>query len=292
MAGVKPNHRASPGPIANTGGMVTPETSPHASGPGNAAPAPQPTKAEQGWWSRWGSGAVHLGLDIVGMIPVVGEVADGANALIYLAEGDKVNAALSAAAMLPTGGQAATAAKWGRKSAQALESRAAKEGAQALEARAAKEGSPKISEKVADTAKRDNPTSSGKSSDGKSEGGHVNGDPKCRLLAASIYSKVPEVASRFKDMVDDKLDLFGLTVNAGGAKGAPHPSLPKGSGTWHGHVQQLEQKQRSLRQDINAYDAAKCTQPKVPGPVRDLAYHPIPAKPGGTLGYPFSALPK
>ena len=33
------------------------------------------------------------GLDIVGLIPVVGEVADGANAMIYLAEGDKVNAA-------------------------------------------------------------------------------------------------------------------------------------------------------------------------------------------------------
>ena len=54
-----------------------------------------------------------------------------------------------------------------------------------------------------------------------------------------------------------KIPIF----NAGGAKGAPPPSLLKGSGTWHGHVQQLEQKQRSLRQDINAYDAAKFTQP-------------------------------
>lgn len=138
MAGVKPNHRASPGPIANTGGMITPETSPHASGPGNAAPAPQPTKAEQGWWSRWGSGAVHLGLDIVGMIPVVGEVADGANALIYLAEGDKVNAALSAAAMLPTGGQAATAAKWGNKGLQSAVRQAEKKAAKELEEVAAK----------------------------------------------------------------------------------------------------------------------------------------------------------
>ena len=58
---------------------------------------------------------VHLGLDVAGMIPVIGEVADGANALLYLAEGDYTNAALSAAAMIPLAGTAATAAKLGMK---------------------------------------------------------------------------------------------------------------------------------------------------------------------------------
>ena len=58
---------------------------------------------------------VHLGLDVAGMIPVIGEVADGANALLYLAEGDYANAALSAAAMIPLAGTAATAAKLGMK---------------------------------------------------------------------------------------------------------------------------------------------------------------------------------
>lgn len=112
---VKPNHRPSPGPLGNTQGPILPETSPNASGAGNSAPPPRPPEAETGWWQRWGSDAVRTGLDIVGLIPVVGEVADGANPVIYLAEGDKVNAASIAASMLPLGGQAATAAKWGKK---------------------------------------------------------------------------------------------------------------------------------------------------------------------------------
>ena len=44
-------------------------------------------------------------------LPCVGEIADGANALIYLAEGDKVNAALSEAAMVPGAGMAVTGVK-------------------------------------------------------------------------------------------------------------------------------------------------------------------------------------
>jgi hypothetical protein len=58
------------------------------------------------------SGWLHGALDVVGLVPVFGEVADGANALWYLAEGDLVNAALSSAALLPIGGQFATASKY------------------------------------------------------------------------------------------------------------------------------------------------------------------------------------
>ena len=57
------------------------------------------------------STAIHLTLDVLGMIPVIGEPADGLNALIYLAEGDEVNAAISAAGMLPIGGMAVTGAR-------------------------------------------------------------------------------------------------------------------------------------------------------------------------------------
>jgi RHS repeat-associated protein len=53
----------------------------------------------------------HTILDVVGMIPVVGEIADGINAVWYLAEGDYLNAALSAAALVPFAGAAATGAK-------------------------------------------------------------------------------------------------------------------------------------------------------------------------------------
>lgn len=49
---------------------------------------------------------VHTGLDIVGFIPGVGDIADGVNAVIYLCEGDYVNAALSATSMIPVVGDA------------------------------------------------------------------------------------------------------------------------------------------------------------------------------------------
>lgn len=52
---------------------------------------------------------------MVGLIPGLGEIADGINAAIYFARGDKVNGMLSIAAMAPIGGQAATAAKFARK---------------------------------------------------------------------------------------------------------------------------------------------------------------------------------
>lgn len=61
------------------------------------------------------SEAVHTVLDVVGMIPLVGELADGANALLYAAEGDYANAALSAASMVPLAGNVVGAAKLGKR---------------------------------------------------------------------------------------------------------------------------------------------------------------------------------
>ena len=69
------------------------------------------------------SEGLHTLLDVVGMIPIVGELADGANALMYAAEGDYVNAAVSAASMIPLAGNvvgAAKLAKTGLKMAQKL----------------------------------------------------------------------------------------------------------------------------------------------------------------------------
>ncbi len=56
-------------------------------------------------------GFIHTTLDIVGLIPVVGEAADLVNGAIYLFEGDMVNASLSAAAAIPFAGWAATGTK-------------------------------------------------------------------------------------------------------------------------------------------------------------------------------------
>jgi hypothetical protein len=53
-------------------------------------------------------------LDVAGLVPGVGELADGANGGISLARGDEVGAALSFASMVPFAGWGATGAKWAR----------------------------------------------------------------------------------------------------------------------------------------------------------------------------------
>ncbi|MEV0489525.1 DNRLRE domain-containing protein [Streptomyces atratus] len=66
----------------------------------------------------------HATLDVVGLIPVVGEVADVANGLWYLAEGNYVDAALSMTSAIPLVGYGATAVKAGKyakKGADALD---------------------------------------------------------------------------------------------------------------------------------------------------------------------------
>ncbi len=60
------------------------------------------------WWSDVGHGI----LDVGGLVPVLGEPADGINALWYGAEGDTLNAGLSAAGMIPFAGWAATGGKF------------------------------------------------------------------------------------------------------------------------------------------------------------------------------------
>lgn len=64
---------------------------------------------------------IQTGLDVVGLIPAVGEVADGINAAIYLANGDYLNAGLITAAMIPFAGWGATGAKLGVKGMKAFD---------------------------------------------------------------------------------------------------------------------------------------------------------------------------
>ncbi len=57
----------------------------------------------------------HLILDGLGMIPVLGEVADGINGVLYLVEGRPGLAALSLSAMVPIAGNFVTAGKFGAR---------------------------------------------------------------------------------------------------------------------------------------------------------------------------------
>jgi Hemolysin coregulated protein Hcp (TssD) len=67
------------------------------------------------------SDILHGVLDVAGMVPVIGEVADGINALAYLAEGNTTDAALSAAAMIPIAGWGATGVKAIRKGSKIVD---------------------------------------------------------------------------------------------------------------------------------------------------------------------------
>jgi hypothetical protein len=64
--------------------------------------------------------AVHTGLDIVGMTPLFGNVADLANSAIYAAKGDVKNAGISLTAAIPGAGQAIAGARLATKGAKAL----------------------------------------------------------------------------------------------------------------------------------------------------------------------------
>jgi hypothetical protein len=76
---------------------------------------------------------LHLTLQTIGLVPFVGEVADGLDALVYLAEGDPANASISALAMVPVIGAKATAARRAVKMADVVgETRKARGGATAV----------------------------------------------------------------------------------------------------------------------------------------------------------------
>ncbi|MEK4114930.1 contractile injection system protein, VgrG/Pvc8 family [Paenibacillus sp. FSL W8-0919] len=83
-------------------------------------PQPPPKKEKKGFWGKLLDG-VQLVLDVAGMVPGIGEIADLANAAIYTARGDYTNAALSAAAAIPFAGWAATGAKFVNKGGKALD---------------------------------------------------------------------------------------------------------------------------------------------------------------------------
>ncbi|HKG05646.1 MAG TPA: RHS repeat-associated core domain-containing protein, partial [Pedobacter sp.] len=73
-------------------------------------------KKENNFWR------LHAALDLIGFIPVIGDLGDALNATIYLAEGDYANAALSAISIIPVVGDAiGKGIKVGRKVAKLVD---------------------------------------------------------------------------------------------------------------------------------------------------------------------------
>ncbi|HCE7029497.1 TPA: polymorphic toxin type 15 domain-containing protein [Pseudomonas aeruginosa] len=92
---------------------------------------------------------LQLGLDVVGLIPVVGEIADLANAGISLARGDYAGAALSLLSAIPFAGWLGTAGKVGRHGAKAAAEASAKAAKEAAERAAKKEAADKPAKEAA-----------------------------------------------------------------------------------------------------------------------------------------------
>jgi len=138
---------SSPEGIGNTKGqivyvnsisttMLTPEG-------GIAGDTNPPVKAEtpeeKSLWQK-ASPWVHGTLDVIGLVPGLGEISDGVNALVYVGEGDHVGAGLSAAAMIPFVGWGATVGKVGRHVAKEI----AEEGAERLLREGLEEGAERL----------------------------------------------------------------------------------------------------------------------------------------------------
>ncbi|KYG08217.1 hypothetical protein BE21_24965 [Sorangium cellulosum] len=118
-------------------------------------------EAEKSWWEK-ASDWVHTGLDIVGFIPGLGEIADGLNAAIYLAEGDYLNAAISAAGMIPFGGAAATGGRLAAKAGKAVAEAVGKEGAQEAAQQVGKQGAEQLGKEGAEKAGKEGAEKAGK----------------------------------------------------------------------------------------------------------------------------------
>ena len=114
----------------NTIGRVVGETTP-AAVPATQAnpPIEAETDSEKGWWNS-ASPWVHGGLDVLGFVPGLGAIPDLINAWIYAAEGDAVNASLSAVAAIPFAGDAIKGGVLVGKGAHRLGSEAAQQAVQ------------------------------------------------------------------------------------------------------------------------------------------------------------------
>ena len=173
QAQVKPNNYSPPGPIGNTTGLIVPDTAPNPTL--NSAPAITPTKKEEGWWKRWGSDVVHGALDVAGFFPVLGAIPDLVNAGVYAAEGDYVQAGISAVAAIPFGGDAVAAGNIAVKAGKQVAKRLEKETVEQIEKRLAKEAAEKLEREAAAKAAKAEKEAAAK------KGGKDKGNPCAHL---------------------------------------------------------------------------------------------------------------
>jgi RHS repeat-associated protein len=131
----------------------------------------------------------HAALDVAGMVPVIGEVADVANGVWYAAEGNYADAALSLAAAIPGAGNAVTAAKWAKKGAKAAD--AVKSGKNAPKAKPAASKPKKTADKPAP----------------KKQGGSCKAKPKNSFLTGTKVLMADGSAKNIEDLKEGEYVL-------------------------------------------------------------------------------------
>lgn len=118
-------------------------------------------------------------LDVAGLIPGVGEIADLANAGISLARGDYAGAALSLVSAIPFAGWFGTAGKAARRGAKAAEEASEKAAKEAAE-RAAQEAADKSAKDAAQKKAKEEAARKQSSGEKKSGGKSKGEDRDCR----------------------------------------------------------------------------------------------------------------
>lgn len=178
----------------NTMGRVvgTPGTAPVPASEANP-PVKAQTTAEAATGNKILDG-VQVGLDVVGLIPGVGEVADLANAGISALRGDWVGAGLSLASAIPFAGWGAAAGKAGRRAVQAVSSEAAEKAAKEAAERAAREAALKAEKEAAAKAEKEaaEAAASGK------DGGKVKPKKKLKCGDHGEYGKLKRMTGEGK----------------------------------------------------------------------------------------------
>lgn len=137
----------------NTLGRVVGQTAPTAVPAEQGNPPIEVESEEESITGEQVLDGIQLGLDVVGLIPVVGEVADIASAAVSLVRGDYVGAGLSLLSAIPFVGYAGTAGKAARYGAKMAEA-SGKAGKEAVD-KAAKEAADKTAKEAAEKKARE-----------------------------------------------------------------------------------------------------------------------------------------
>ncbi|TWR86187.1 hypothetical protein FJD38_21305 [Pseudomonas saxonica] len=137
----------------NTLGRVVGQTAPTAVPAQQGNPPIEVESEEEGITGEQVLDGIQLGLDVVGLIPVVGEVADIASAAVSVVRGDYVGAGLSLLSAIPFLGYAGTAGKAARYGAKMAEA-SGKAGKEAVD-KAAKEAADKAVKESAEKKARE-----------------------------------------------------------------------------------------------------------------------------------------